>query len=68
MEDYIEFLLRQYRVMDGLWFLAVEEEFGLEHAVRINEKVWEEMGSRSAREIKKDLRSKRGDLRVLKKR
>ncbi|MEM2726848.1 MAG: DUF6125 family protein [Archaeoglobaceae archaeon] len=52
-EDYEDFLLRQYRVMDALWFLAVEDEFGLEHAVRLNEKVWEEMGGRSAREIKK---------------
>lgn len=53
MEEYIDFLLKQYRLIDALWFLAVEDEFGLEHAVRLNEKVWEEMGSRSAREIKK---------------
>lgn len=53
MEEYIDFLLKQYRLVDALWFLAVEDEFGLEHAVRLNEKVWEEMGSRSAREIKK---------------
>lgn len=49
-------------MMDGLWFLAVEEEFGLEHAVRINEKVWEEMGSRSAREIKKRFKIEEGGL------
>lgn len=53
MEDYLEFLLKQYRVIDALWFLAVEDEFGLEHAVRLNEKVWEDMGARSAKEIKK---------------
>ncbi|MEM4292132.1 MAG: DUF6125 family protein [Archaeoglobaceae archaeon] len=51
--EYVEFLLKQYRLVDALWFLAVEDEFGLEHAVRLNEKVWEEMGKRSAREIKR---------------
>lgn len=50
---YIDFLLRQYRLVDALWFLAVENEFGLENAVRLNKKIWEEMGGRSAREIKK---------------
>lgn len=53
MKNCEEFLLRQYRLVDALWFLAVEDEFGLEAAVKLNEKVWEEMGSRSAREIKK---------------
>ncbi|MEM0203527.1 MAG: DUF6125 family protein [Archaeoglobaceae archaeon] len=53
MEEYVDFLLRQYRLVDALWFLAVEDEFGLENAVRLNEKIWEEIGGRSAREIKK---------------
>jgi hypothetical protein len=52
-KEYIDFLLRQYRLVDALWFLAVEDKFGLEAAVELNEKIWEEMGSRSAREIKK---------------
>ena len=24
-EEYIEFMLRQYRLVDALWFLAVED-------------------------------------------
>jgi hypothetical protein len=52
-KEYIDFLLRQYRLVDALWFLAVEDKFGLEAAVELNEKIWEEMGSRSAKEIKK---------------
>ncbi|MCS7119052.1 MAG: DUF6125 family protein [Archaeoglobaceae archaeon] len=53
MSEYEEFLLRQLRLVDALWFLAVEDTFGLEAAVKLNEKIWEEIGSRSAREIKK---------------
>lgn len=53
MEEYVDFLLKQYRLVDALWFLAVEDNFGLESAVRLNEKIWEEIGGRSAREIKK---------------
>lgn len=56
MEEYVDFLLRQYRLVDALWFLAVEDEFGLEHAVRLNEKIWEEIGRRSAGEIRERFR------------
>ncbi len=52
-DEYISFLLRQYRLVDALWFLAVEDRFGLDAAVELNENVWEEMGRRAAREIKK---------------
>jgi len=62
-DKYVEFLLRQYRLVDALWFLAVEDRFGLEAAVELNEKVWEEMGGRSAREIKKRFEIKEGGLK-----
>jgi len=52
-DEYIRFLLRQYRLVDALWFLAVEDRFGLDAAVELNERVWEDMGRRSAREIKR---------------
>jgi hypothetical protein len=52
-KEYVDFLLRQYRLIDALWFLAVEDKFGLNVAVELNEKIWEEMGGRTAREIKK---------------
>lgn len=51
-DEYINFLLRQYRLVDAFWFLSVEDKFGLDAAVELNEKVWEEMAGRSAREIK----------------
>jgi hypothetical protein len=52
-DEYINFLLRQYRLVDALWFLSVEEKFSLDEAVKLNEEVWQEMAVRSAREIKK---------------
>jgi hypothetical protein len=52
-DEYISFLLRQYRLVDALWFLSVEDEFGLDAAVRLNEGVWQEMAVRSAKEIKR---------------
>ncbi len=55
-DEYIDFLLRQYRLIDALWFLGVEDKFGLDAAVELNEKVWEEMAGRSAREIKRRFR------------
>ncbi|HIE39601.1 MAG TPA: hypothetical protein EYP77_11150, partial [Anaerolineae bacterium] len=32
---YLDFLLRQYRLADAFWFLAVEETFGTEAAVKL---------------------------------
>jgi len=34
--EYLDFLLRQYRLADAFWFLAVEETFGTEAAVKLN--------------------------------
>ncbi len=40
LREYLDFLLRQYRLADAFWFLAVEETFGTEAAVKLNEDVW----------------------------
>jgi len=52
----IELLLIQARNMfrvDGLYFLAIEEKFGAEKAIEIDEHCWRTMGAIEAREIKK---------------
>jgi hypothetical protein len=36
LREYLDFLLRQYRLADAFWFLAVEETFGTEAAVKLN--------------------------------
>ena len=49
-----EFLRRSYFAADGLWFVAVEEGFSYEDALRLDEKVWEilpRIQARKAREL-----------------
>lgn len=50
---YIEFLLRQYRVVDSLWFLYVEDAYGRETAEKMNEEVWARVGPMSIRDLKR---------------
>ena len=37
----MEICSRSMYSIDGLWFLAVEEQFGFEAAFKLNQKVWE---------------------------
>jgi len=48
----IDMLYRNYSAVDGRWFQAVEDEFGLDTAVRLDEKVWEKHSMVEARRIK----------------
>ena len=52
LRRYLDFLLRQYRLADAFWFLAVEETLGTEAAVKLNEDVWIKIAPLAAREIK----------------
>ena len=64
--EYLDFLLRQYRLVDAFWFLAVEDTFGTEAAVKLNERIWGRMGGLAAREIKERFPlEKQGTARVL---
>jgi len=51
----IDMLYRNYNAIDGRWFQAVEDEFGLDAAVRFDEKVWEKQSIAEARRIKEAL-------------
>lgn len=53
LEGYANFLLWQYRLVDALWFLAVEDKFGLDAAVNLNEEIWGKIATMAARDIKK---------------
>ena len=60
-DEYVDFLLRQYRLCDAYWFLEVEKKFGLSAAVELNENVWQTIGGKAAREIKRRFKiEKRG--------
>ena len=52
VREYLDFLLRQYRLTDAYWFLGVEDTFGTEAAVKLNEDIWGRMGGLAAKEIK----------------
>jgi hypothetical protein len=52
LREYVDFLLRQYRLTDAYWFLAVEDTFGIEAAVKLNEDIWTRMGGLAAKEIR----------------
>lgn len=51
LREYLDFLLRQYRLTDAYWFLAVEDTFGTDAAVKMNEDIWGRLGGVAAREI-----------------
>jgi len=66
LRPYLEFLLRQYRLADAYWFLAVEDTFGPQAAEKLNEDIWTGMGTVAAREIKERFPLKKeGVARVL---
>lgn len=52
LRPYLDFLLRQYRLTDAYWFLAVEDTFGTKAAENLNEDIWGRMGTVAAREIR----------------
>lgn len=52
-EELLKWLRDTYFALDGLWFLVVEEERGLNEAVRLDFKVWERLALILAKRIKR---------------
>jgi predicted ArsR family transcriptional regulator len=57
-KQIIEFFHRSYTSVDGLWFMKVEEQYGFDNALRIDDKVWEIMPKIQARMLKSMVDSK----------
>src|SRR4030042_1987102 len=53
---------RNWQSLDGNWFWVVEEEFGLEAAVRLDLRSWEKQAVLEAQRIKKILKLDNGGL------
>jgi len=47
-----DYFRRSYAAADGLWFLKVEERYGFENALQIDEEVWKILPKIQARMIK----------------
>jgi hypothetical protein len=46
---------KNWLAMDGLWFLAVEEEYGLETAMELDRRIWTEFSRIEAERIRRRL-------------
>ena len=51
LRRYCEFLLTQYKAVDGFWFLCTSAAIGQETTERIVEEVWEKHARMAARDI-----------------
>ncbi|MFC1902769.1 DUF6125 family protein [Chloroflexota bacterium] len=51
-EKLIDLCSRSLYTLDGLWFTAVEQEFGLDAALKLDEEVWRRFGLAQARRVK----------------
>lgn len=56
LREYLDFLLRQYRVVDAFWYIFLEEEYGSDTANHFNERVWDRVAALAARDIVKRFR------------
>jgi hypothetical protein len=59
-KDAVEYLHRCYTSVDGLWFVKVEEKYGFDTALDIDEEVWKIVPKIQARFLKKKLKKDRG--------
>lgn len=51
LRNYLQFLLWHYRVVDGFWFLSVENKFDRAAAEHLDEVVWGKIAGMSSKDI-----------------
>lgn len=51
LKRYLDFLFRQYRLVDAFWYIFIDEEQGSDVANHFNERVWERVAGLAARDI-----------------
>ncbi len=65
LQQYVEFMLDQFRRTDGFWFLGVENTYSYDAAIKMNEEVWHRMGKIMTREIKERFSIEEKGLKAL---
>ncbi len=53
LRNYVDFLMRQFRLVDAFWYIYVEEEQGSGVADHFNERVWAKVAGIGAADIVK---------------
>ena len=51
LQKYIEFLLKNYQVMDAFWFIKITEKFDQATAEKINEQVWDRVAGFAGKDL-----------------
>jgi len=59
-QQIIDYFHRCYKAVDGLWFMKVEEKYGFDRALDVDNEVWKVMPKIQARMIKSMLKLKHG--------
>jgi hypothetical protein len=51
LRTYVDFLIRELRLVDAFWYIFLEEEYDSKRADHFNERVWHRIASISAKDI-----------------
>jgi hypothetical protein len=65
-QQIIKYFHRCYKAVDGLWFMKVEERYGFDSALDVDNEVWKVMPKIQARMLKSMLKLKKGQEALLK--
>jgi hypothetical protein len=65
-QQVVEYFHRCYKAVDGLWFMKVEEKYGFDCALDVDNEVWKVMPKIQARMLKQMLKLKHGSAALLK--
>jgi hypothetical protein len=65
-QQVVDYFHRCYKAVDGLWFMKVEENYGFDCALDVDNDVWKVMPKIQARMLKSMLKLKHGPNALLK--
>jgi hypothetical protein len=65
-QQVVEYFYRCYKAVDGLWFMKVEEKYGFDIALDVDNEVWKVMPKIQARMLKSMLNLQHGPEALLK--